>query len=102
MTRASQAFPAGPPDGHTSNAALTSAEASAEAASGLLPAVGAASASPLPLPPTTFHKQAMNAFSTVKKAASKVQSVLEIGVLLACWYASNILYNIYNKQVCDE
>jgi hypothetical protein len=97
--RASQALPAGPADGSRSNAALNNG---AEAASGLLPAVGAASASPLPLPPTTFHKQAMNAFSTVKKAASKVQSVLEIGVLLACWYASNILYNIYNKQVCDE
>ncbi|GAX74364.1 hypothetical protein CEUSTIGMA_g1813.t1 [Chlamydomonas eustigma] len=48
---------------------------------------------------STLRKQAMAAFSTIKKAAGKIQSILEIGVLLACWYASNILYNIYNKQV---
>ena len=38
----------------------------------------------------------------MRKYAAKAKSVAVIVGLLCAWYCSNILYNIYNKQVWEK
>ena len=58
-----------------------------------------AGADAAPRPPLSLMQRGLSA---MRKYAAKAKSVAVIVGLLCAWYVSNILYNIYNKQVREK